>query len=244
MSEFGDRKKRVSSPIVADSLGSTSNDTSSVRYSDESLSFDERRKPDFIFCSKLEVNEREVWPSRQDSKDIDAEFTDITTSTTRLTDFDMYTEPDKAQDASYWTYVPKRTGIGRADSPTTCENEPHAFLKDFCLTRQPQLLKPGDTVIHQVQFKCCYRYFSTGAHGPAYFNVNEFVIVKGERGEDLGIVVALFSNRVYLEKIQEEGYSVEDDDFKLRRILRLATKFERSELPKKEIDENNVAQVC
>lgn len=169
---------------------------------------------------------------------------EVTLSKSVLTDADIYTEPEKAQASAYWTYVPKRGGAGTGDGSASLEYGTHGFLRDSCLTRYPHLLEPQDTVVHQVQFKCSYRYYSTGAHGPKFYNVNEFVVVKGERGEDLGIVVGLFSNRIYLEKLQEEGFSVEDDEFKLRRILRLATKQERSELVGKEQDERVVAQYC
>lgn len=170
--------------------------------------------------------------------------TDESLSKTFLSDADVYTEPDKAQNASYWTYAPKKGSAGLGDGPNFAEYGTHGFLREFCLTRQPHLLEASDSVVHQVQFKCSYRYFTTGAHGPKFYNVNEFVMVKGERGEDMGVVVGLFSNRIYLERLSEEGYSVEDDEFKLRRILRLATKHERSSLPEKDHDEKVVAQVC
>ena len=87
----------------------------------------------------------------------------------------------------------------------------------------PQLLKDGD------------------------LSVNDFVIVEGEKGEDLGIIVDFLSTQQYTERRNRERNMVQfsEDERVLRYVLRIANPWlECSLLPEKYHDEKIVVEVC
>ncbi len=89
-----------------------------------------------------------------------------------------------------------------------------------------------------------FRYFSCNTNAPHVYSVGDFVLVEGERGEDLGMVVELLNMTGYVDKVRAGNHSLEEEEYKLRRIVRLATTMERAQLPQKYHDEQIAGKVC
>jgi hypothetical protein len=88
-----------------------------------------------------------------------------------------------------------------------------------------------------------FRYFLHGKHVYHLYRVGDMVIVECEKGEDLGVVVEILTMQAYVDKARAGNHSLEEEEYKLRNILRLATMGERNRLQGKFIEEQVVANV-
>lgn len=80
---------------------------------------------------------------------------------------------------------------------------------------------------------------------PVEVSIGEFVIVEGDRGEDLGIVTQTMTMMAFIElKCQMNNSSLDEHENSVKRILRVATAYERQQLPPKYYDEQQVIEVC
>jgi len=112
---------------------------------------------------------------------------------------------------------------------------------------------PYDGPYYQVQFKRCHRCFILHAAAPVnVIKPGDFVIVEGDRGEDMGIVVAMapkdspMLSTIFTACASTMGRNTPGDDptNNLKKILRVASPQERAELPCKWQDELNLLDIC
>jgi cell fate regulator YaaT (PSP1 superfamily) len=89
-----------------------------------------------------------------------------------------------------------------------------------------------------------FRYFQCSEAGPYAFFPGDMVVVTGERGEDLGVVVDLLDMASYVARVRAGNHSLDEEEYKLRTIVRLASMAERSLLPNKFHDEQMAGQYC
>lgn len=79
---------------------------------------------------------------------------------------------------------------------------------------------------------------------PVDVSVGEFVIVEGDRGEDLGIVTQAMSMMAFIElKCQMNNSTLDEHENSVKRILRVASTYERQQLPSKYYDEQQIIEV-
>ena len=99
---------------------------------------------------------------------------------------------------------------------------------------------------YQVQFKRCYRCFKLLHDFPLPIKLGEFVIVEADRGEDLGVVVAIAPSEsplsVSIYAASALSMRMTDNDFS-KKILRIATMQERLDLPFKKQQEMILLEV-
>eukprot|EP01034_Spumella_vulgaris_P022502 gene22502-28630_t len=149
-----------------------------------------------------------------------------------LTDSILYSDPELSQNKDYWSYKPPKARASRAQSKyvAQCSNGTYHNIED---------------VVFQVQFKMGFRYFQCGPTGPYDFYPGDMVIVTGERGEDLGVVVELLDMTSYIaNKVRAGNHSMDEEEYKLRTIVRLASMYERSVLAAKFHDEQMAGHFC
>jgi len=84
--------------------------------------------------------------------------------------------------------------------------------------------------------------------GPActqVLKIGDFVKVEADRGEDLGIITEIMNSQEFIERGFRGGQSLPniDEDYKVRKIIRPASLFERQRLPEKYHDEQCVLRV-
>lgn len=101
-------------------------------------------------------------------------------------------------------------------------------------------------IFYQVQFKRCYRCFKLLHDFPLPIKLGEFVIVEADRGEDLGVVVAIAPSEsplsVSIYAASALSMRMTDNDFS-KKILRIATMQERLDLPFKKQQEMILLEV-
>lgn len=87
--------------------------------------------------------------------------------------------------------------------------------------------------VFEVQFKHCFRYYTRPP--TEYFDIliGSFVIVKAEKGEDLGIVTSIQTMNDFLASKANQRPSTNDEDNELGTILRIASHEDRNKLPAK-----------
>lgn len=103
----------------------------------------------------------------------------------------------------------------------------------------------GGTV-YVVQHKNSHRHYMLHPQARPNISVGDFVIVDGDRGEDLGVVVDLLSMGAFIEMkflAASQGGALDEDQNTVGQILRLATLYERQQLPAKYHDEQTVVKV-
>jgi hypothetical protein len=91
-------------------------------------------------------------------------------------------------------------------------------------------------VIYQIHFKLFHAYCCADAS--TVYNLNEFVFVEADRGETIGIIVAVVPQEEYRSLSALWGIK------ELKRILRVATVRDRMALPQKSLEEQRAAQLC
>eukprot|EP01034_Spumella_vulgaris_P031458 gene31458-38852_t len=159
-----------------------------------------------------------------------------------LTDRDLYTNPALSCTKEYWQYTPpQRTHLEELihRTPST-GSSPKASI---CSSRSSDPEDINDTV-YQTQFKMGFRYYLHGAHISFKYSVGDIIIVECEKGEDLGVIVEIMSMQAYVDRARAGNHSLEEEEYKLRNILRMASMVERHRLQGKFIDEQVVAQYC
>ena len=72
--------------------------------------------------------------------------------------------------------------------------------------------------------------------------MRDFVVVEGDRGEDLGVVVAVLTMQDFVHRRMNDPRAAADNN-NVDCILRLATIQERQQLPDKFNAEKNIVQV-
>jgi len=106
----------------------------------------------------------------------------------------------------------------------------------------PQNLKGP---IYKVQFKRKYRYFTLGVNAPRSIVVSDFVKVEADRGEGLGVVHSILSPEMYWQEVSTLSTTKEEEGSReVKQIIRLASTYERRQLPGKYHDEAQVLQSC
>lgn len=79
---------------------------------------------------------------------------------------------------------------------------------------------------------------------PHLAEVGELVITETDNGEDLGVIVQVMSMSEMIERrIAARPTALEEEENDVGRILRVASPFERAQLPAKFHDEDAVIQV-
>lgn len=120
------------------------------------------------------------------------------------------------------------------------------LLNSHDVTAFDQGLQLTDGNIYQVQFKRCYRCFKLLHDFPLPIKLGEFVIVEADRGEDLGVVVAIAPSEsplsVSIYAASALSMRMTDNDFS-KKILRIATMQERLDLPFKKQQEMILLEV-
>ena len=97
-------------------------------------------------------------------------------------------------------------------------------------------------MIFQVQFKRISRCFTNRSGHPIH--VRDFVVVEGDRGEDIGVVIEILSMQEFMHRRMTDHRIMGDkDNHTVECILRLATIHERQQLPDKFHTEKNIIQV-
>lgn len=86
-------------------------------------------------------------------------------------------------------------------------------------------------------------YFVYYADTAQAFEPGDFVITECDRGEDLGMVVNIINLQIYHEHKHQDIKFLDEEVFRIRQIIRLATRLEREQLPIKYHDEQTVLQV-
>lgn len=87
-------------------------------------------------------------------------------------------------------------------------------------------------------------YFVYYADTAQAFEPGDFVITECDRGEDLGMVVNIINLQIYHEHKHQDIKFLDEEVFRIRQIIRLATRLEREQLPIKYHDEQTVLQHC
>eukprot|EP01034_Spumella_vulgaris_P022501 gene22501-28629_t len=106
------------------------------------------------------------------------------------------------------------------------------------------VLTLSDT-IYQVQFKRAYLYFVYRDNRPAsILTVGDFVVTECDRGVDLGVIVDILTVQQFQEVRYMDRKQTDEEVYRVRNILRLATQSERDQLPEKYHDELTVFQHC
>ena len=113
---------------------------------------------------------------------------------------------------------------------------------------------PYDGPYFQVQFKRCHRCFILSPAAPGNVKPGDFVMVEGDRGEDLGVVVAMaprdspMITSIFAACASTMARGAADgtvtDHHAFKKILRMASMQERLELPLKLQDETDLLEVC
>lgn len=97
-------------------------------------------------------------------------------------------------------------------------------------------------LIYQVQFKRISKCFTNRSGHPIH--VRDFVVVEGDRGEDIGVVIEMLSMQEFMHRRMTDHRIMGDkDNHTVDCILRLATIHERQQLPDKFHTEKNIVQV-
>lgn len=104
------------------------------------------------------------------------------------------------------------------------------------------VLSATEDVVYKVQYKTCSRYHVRSPYFSSRFPQDgDFVIVEGDRGVDLGMVVGVVSLDQYYRLVHLGGSSL--GKIEEGKILRLATIRETQQMPLKSRGEENVARV-
>ncbi len=98
--------------------------------------------------------------------------------------------------------------------------------------------------VYVVQFKNAYRYYMLDSLAPQHVSLGDFVVVDGDRGEDMGVVTDILSMMAFIEMKYMSNSSLDEEENTVGRILRIATVYERQQLPAKFHDEKNVVKYC
>ena len=110
-----------------------------------------------------------------------------------------------------------------------------------------QIEEYNDGNVYQVQFKRCYRCVKLPANSPFEIRLGEFVIVEADRGEDLGIVVAIAPgdspHAASLYASSALSMRVTNRDL-LKKIIRIADMNERADLQFKRQQEMTLLEIC
>ncbi len=120
---------------------------------------------------------------------------------------------------------------------------PHAGYYPPSQHGMPPLQPPVQPdMIFQVQFKRISRCFTNRSGHPIH--VRDFVVVEGDRGEDIGVVIEVLSMQEFMHRRMTDHRIMGDkDNHTVDCILRLATIHERQQLPDKFHTEKNIIQV-
>jgi hypothetical protein len=106
--------------------------------------------------------------------------------------------------------------------------------------------RPSSNVVYQVQFKRKIRHFVTAANSALEIHVGDYVKVEADRGEDLGVVHGIITVPTYLDLRRQHhlvhGSKDEDGAWDLKQVIRLASTYERRQLPNKALEEIQVTQ--
>ena len=145
---------------------------------------------------------------------------------------------------------PNSMHSGSAGSAGATPSRPASSYYQLADTRQAAY----DGPFYQVQFKRCHRCFVLSSAAPATVKPGDFVIVEGDRGEDLGVVVAMAPRdspmvaSIFTACASTLGRGAADghapDVHSLKKILRVACLEERMELQNKARDEQDLLEVC
>ena len=139
------------------------------------------------------------------------------------------------------------TTAGYRPSPVPMQHAQHQYQQQHQYQASPAMGMPHlQDLIYQVQFKRGYLSFTLAPRANFNVSVHDFVVVEGDRGEDLGIVVDVLGMQAFMERRMNMSRSAaqqDQDDQNVGCILRLATLQERQMLPDKFHTEKDIVQV-
>jgi hypothetical protein len=158
-----------------------------------------------------------------------------------------YIRRDSGQEIHYKSNAPvKNQGLLQFVAEDYIHGNSRHLLNSHDVTAFDQGLQLTDGNIYQVQFKRCYRCFKLLHDFPLPIKLGEFVIVEADRGEDLGVVVAIAPSEsplsVSIYAASALSMRMTDNDFS-KKILRIATMQERLDLPFKKQQEMILLEV-
>ena len=136
---------------------------------------------------------------------------------------------------------------GYRPSPVPMQHAQHHYQQQCQYQASPAMGMPHlQDLIYQVQFKRGCRSFTLAPRANFNVSVHDFVVVEGDRGEDLGIVVEVLGMQTFMERrmnMPRSAAQQDQDDQNVGCILRLATLQERQMLPDKFHTEKDIVQV-
>lgn len=141
-------------------------------------------------------------------------------------------------DGSYGTGVSTLPSCGSIKSARTT----HSVGSD----RSYMYNDPSETLVYTVQYKRSKRYHLPSPQLVSIVNIGDYVKVEGEKGEDLGIVVSICTFSQFLRMQAENPTSFSngsENKIDAGKLLRVASIYERHQLPQKERDEQAVVEV-
>jgi len=137
---------------------------------------------------------------------------------------------------------------GHMPSPHNMPPPPHHHSAAGYYPPGSQMAPPAiqPDLMFQVQFKRISKCYTN--RSGYQINVRDFVVVEGDRGEDIGVVIEVFGMQEFLHRRMTDhrlmgGGDKDGNSHTVDCILRLATMHERQQLPDKFHTEKNIIQV-
>mmetsp|Transcript_15382 Transcript_15382/g.22594 ORF Transcript_15382/g.22594 Transcript_15382/m.22594 type:complete len:332 (+) Transcript_15382:819-1814(+) len=111
-------------------------------------------------------------------------------------------------------------------------------------TNHQPVVHVEDAVVYKVQFKSSSGHYLYGNKSMEMLDVGEFVKVEADRGEDLGVVTDACHMQDLVVERSNRKIEVKADRPRIGKIVRVATRSERAQLPEKHRLEMYVLATC
>eukprot|EP00597_Dinobryon_sp_UTEXLB2267_P017196 CAMPEP_0201113610 /NCGR_PEP_ID=MMETSP0812-20130820/77932_1 /ASSEMBLY_ACC=CAM_ASM_000668 /TAXON_ID=98059 /ORGANISM="Dinobryon sp., Strain UTEXLB2267" /LENGTH=507 /DNA_ID=CAMNT_0047377161 /DNA_START=795 /DNA_END=2319 /DNA_ORIENTATION=- len=111
-------------------------------------------------------------------------------------------------------------------------------------TNHQPVVHVEDAVVYKVQFKSSSGHYLYGNKSMEMLDVGEFVKVEADRGEDLGVVTDACHMQDLVVERSNRKIEVKADRPRIGKIVRVATRSERAQLPEKHRLEMYVVATC
>jgi len=114
----------------------------------------------------------------------------------------------------------------------------------FSNNYQPVNVNVEDLVVYRVQFKNSSGHYFNRSNSIEMLDIGEFVKVEADRGEDLGVVINACHMQDFAVERSNRKIEVKADRPRIGKIVRVATRSERAQLPEKHRLEMYVVATC